>query len=87
MDLLNLRSLYFDERLSIASRGSCSRFAAPPTATDYAQFANQDSVLCIDNGATTLRAGWNRESPTGRVDIDLCPGEEDGPVELAVSVL
>jgi hypothetical protein len=48
MDLLNLRSLYFDERLSIA-------------ATDYAQFANQDSVLCIDNGATTLRAGWNRE--------------------------
>lgn len=46
-----------------------SAVAAPPTATDYAQFANQDSVLCIDNGATTLRAGWNREQDP-RLAID-----------------
>ncbi|POY73163.1 hypothetical protein BMF94_3793 [Rhodotorula taiwanensis] len=35
--------------------------AAPPAATDYSQFANADTVLCLDNGATTLRAGWSRE--------------------------
>ena len=46
-----------------------SAVAAPPTATDYAQFANVDSVLCIDNGATTLRAGWNREQDP-RLAID-----------------
>ncbi|BGP26386.1 actin-related protein 5 [Rhodotorula toruloides] len=33
----------------------------PPTSTDYASFASPSNVLCIDNGATTLRAGWDVE--------------------------
>ncbi|BGP34011.1 Actin-related protein 5 [Rhodotorula toruloides] len=33
----------------------------PPTSTDYASFASPSNVLCIDNGATTLRAGWGAE--------------------------
>lgn len=33
----------------------------PPTSTDYASFASPSNVLCIDNGATNLRAGWAAE--------------------------
>ncbi|GJN92559.1 hypothetical protein Rhopal_005589-T1 [Rhodotorula paludigena] len=34
----------------------------PPTSTDYAQFAaDSNHVLTIDNGASTLRAGWSSE--------------------------
>lgn len=45
--------------------------AAPPAATDYRRFAAErdGAVLCVDNGATTLRAGWNLE-PDPRLAID-----------------
>lgn len=43
--------------------------AAPPAATDYARFRSPDTVLCLDNGATTLRAGWSSEQDP-RLQID-----------------
>ncbi|GAA5828929.1 hypothetical protein JCM3770_003524, partial [Rhodotorula araucariae] len=41
----------------------------PPTSTDYARVQGTDAVLCIDNGATTLRAGWSTD-PDPRIVID-----------------
>ncbi|BGP57001.1 hypothetical protein JCM8202_004564 [Rhodotorula sphaerocarpa] len=43
--------------------------AAPPAATDYARFRSPDTVLCLDNGATMLRAGWSSEQDP-RLQID-----------------
>ncbi|BGP50256.1 Actin-related protein 5 [Rhodotorula kratochvilovae] len=41
----------------------------PPSSTDYARIQGTDAVLCVDNGATTLRAGWSSDSDP-RIVID-----------------
>lgn len=41
----------------------------PATSTDYHSLQGTRAVLCVDNGATTLRAGWSTDRDP-RICID-----------------